>query len=194
MRTRRIRFFALSFLLFSIGCLLVQQNASAQDELNQEPGVFRSDKIEMTVRAGYGKLEVNNWQGSWTPFRISIANQGEPIAGKLVVFTKGSSNQNSQGREFVKEIQLPTGSRQFHEISAFLDSSEDIEVNLVSNDKTLATTSVKIDRQFRNNNQLEVAVIDNDSTALNNITNMQISRTSSRLPFQKVTPENSPKQ
>lgn len=193
MTNRRIRFFALSLVLFSIICPLVQHSTSAQDEVNQEPGVFRSDKIEMIVKAGYGKLEVNSWQGSWTPFRISIANQGEPISGKLVVLAKGSSNQNSQGREFVKEIQLPTGSRQFHEISTFLNSSEDVEVSLVSNDKTFATTTVKIDRQFGNDNQIEVAVIDNDSTALNNITNMQIPRTSSRLPFQKVTPENTPK-
>ena len=193
MRNRRIRFFALSFVLFSITCSLVQQGTSAQDEVNQEPGVFRSDKIEMIVKAGYGKLEVNSWLGSWTPFRISITNQGEAIAGKLVVLTKGSSNQNSQGREFVKEIQLPTGSRQFHEISAFLNSGEDIEVSLVSNEKPLATTSLKIERQFGNDNQIEVAIIDNDSTALNNITNMQISRTSSRPPFQKVTPENTPK-
>jgi hypothetical protein len=193
MLTRRIRFITLSFVVLSIACSFLQRSVDAQDLTPQEPGVFRSDKLEMIVKAGYGKLEVNSWLGSWTPFRISIANQGEPIAGKLVVLAKGSSNQNLQGREFVKEIQLPTGSRQYHEISAFLNSGEDIEVSIVSNDKTVATTTVKIDRQFGNDNQIEVAVIDNDSTALNNITNMLIPRTSSRLPFQKVTSENSPK-
>ena len=193
MLNRRIRFFALLFVLFSLTCSLIQKSASAQDSANQEPGVFRSDKIEMIVKAGYGKLEVSNWQGTWAPFRISIANQGEPISGKLVVLTTNSSNQSAQGREFVKEIQLPTGSRQSHEIAAFISSGADIEVNLVANDKTIASTTVKIDRQFGGDNELTVAVVDNDSTALNNITNMQIPRTSSRLPFQKVTPENSPK-
>jgi hypothetical protein len=193
MFNRQIRLFTLSFVLFSLACCLIQRSASAQDLTNQEPGVFRSDKIEMIVKAGYGKLEVSNWQGTWSPFRISIANQGEPISGKLVVLTTNSSNQSAQGREFTKEIQLPTGSRQFHEIAVFLSSGADIDVNLVANGKTIASTTMKIDRQFGGDNELTIAVIDNDSTTLNNITNMQIPRTSSRLPFQKVTPENSPK-
>lgn len=193
MLKRRIKLFAPVLVLLFIVTSLLQKNVSAQEELNQEPGIFRSDKIEMIVKAGFGKLEVNSWTGCWTPFRISIANQGEAITGKLSVLCK-TSNQNSQNRAFVKDIQLPTGSRQQHEISAFLSSSEDVEVNLISGGKTIASTLVKVDRQFGNDSQLSVAVIDNDSTTLNSITNMQIPRTNSRLPFQKVTPENSTQQ
>jgi hypothetical protein len=193
MRNRRIRFFALSLVLLSSACWLIQKSVSAQDQATPEPGVFRSDKIEMTVKAGFGQLEISSWQGNWTPFRITIANSGEPITGKLVVLTTNASNQTAQGREFSKDIQLPTGSRQFHEIAAFLNSGTDIEVNLVANGQILASTPVKIDRQSGGDNEITVVVIDNDSTALNLITNMQIPRTSSRLPFQKVTPENAPK-
>lgn len=193
MLNRRIRFFTLSFVLFLLACSVIQRSASAQDLATQEPGVFRSDKIEMVVKAGFGKLEITSWQGTWAPFRISIANQGEPISGKLVVQTTNSGSQTSQGREFVKEIQLPTGSRQFHEIAAFITPNSDIAVNLVASGKTIASTTIQIDRQVGGDNSITVAVVDNDSTALNSITNMQISRTVSRLPFQKVTTENSPK-
>lgn len=186
-------FFKLALALFLLLASTLQQTASAQDDLGLEPGVFRSEKLEMIVKAGFGKLEVSRWSGNWTAIRISIANQGEPINGKLVVISN-ASNQNTQGREFVKPVQLPTGSRQFHEISAFLTSGEDVEVSLLANDKMVATTTLKVERQFSNDNQLKIAVIDNDSTTLNNITNMQIPLTSSRLPFQKVTAENSPQQ
>ncbi|HEX8091431.1 MAG TPA: hypothetical protein VF762_21435, partial [Blastocatellia bacterium] len=98
---------------------------SAQEGAGAETGVFRTNDFEMTVKAGFSKLEVNNWMGSWVPFRITVANQGDPIIGKLIVHCESQNGPTPQVREYVKEIQLPTGSRQLHEVAAFLNSGED---------------------------------------------------------------------
>src|SRR5262245_45748114 len=85
-------------------------------ETGSETGVARAENLEMVVRAGFGRLSVNNWTGSWVPFRINITNQGPPLNGRLIVHCESAANPNPQVREYVKDLQLPTGSRQLHEI------------------------------------------------------------------------------
>lgn len=192
MLNRAIRFLCFSLVLFSIGLSLPLSPTEAQTE--QEPGVFRSDKLEMFVKAGFGKLEVNSWQGTWTPFRVSLANFGEQIVGRLVIASQSAANQNAQGRKFVKDIQLATGARQLHEIPVYLNGGADVDVTLESGGRTIAKTSLPVERQTGYNDQLAIAVVDNDSTTLNNISAMMLTNRNNnqtpRAPFEKVTPEN----
>lgn len=151
-------------------------------------GVARAENLEMVVRAGFGRLEVSNWTGSWVPFRVSIMNQGPPIAGRLIVHCESSPNPNPQVREYLKEIQLPTGSRQFHEIAAFLNSGENPIVRLQSGDRVIAETRVNVERSYGMSDQLEIAVVDTDSTALNNIASAELIRAPNRAPFKRASP------
>ncbi|HSQ19044.1 MAG TPA: hypothetical protein VLR92_01590, partial [Blastocatellia bacterium] len=151
-------------------------------------GVARAENLEMVVRAGFGRLEVSNWTGSWVPFRVSIMNQGPPIAGRLIVHCESSPNPNPQVREYLKEVQLPTGSRQFHEIAAFLNSGESPIVRLQSGDRVIAETRVNVERSYGMSDQLEIAVVDTDSTALNNIASAELIRAPNRAPFKSAAP------
>jgi hypothetical protein len=161
-----------------------QGNGGAEKENGgAETGVFRTDTFEMTVKAGFSKLEVNNWMGSWVPFRVTIVNQGPPINGRLVVHCESQPNPTVQVREYVKEIQLPTGSRQLHEIAAFLNSGEDPVVRIQTSSGIVAEAPVRVERSYGWSDQLEIGVIDIDSTALNNITSSEIARSQNREPF-----------
>lgn len=165
---------------------MVSREVSAQESGGSETDVAHSDNLEMTVRAGFGRLEVSNWSGSWVPFRISVANQGPPVTGRLVVHCESSPNPNPQVREYVKEIQLPTGSHQLHEIAAFLNSGESPIVRLQSEDRVIVETRITVERSYGVSDQLEIAVIDTDSTALNNISSTEIIRSPNRVPFRNA--------
>ena len=142
----------------------------------------------MVVRAGFGRLEVSNWTGSWVPFRISLSNQGPPISGRLIVHCQSSPNPNPQVREYVKEVKLPTGARQFHEIAAFLNSGESPVVRLQSGDRVVAETRVNVERSYMLSDQLMIAVLDTESTALNNISSAEVLRVPNRAPFKSAAP------
>jgi hypothetical protein len=183
---------ARGFIIFSVAlcfigaCYLAAPAARAQENGAPEPGVARAENIEMIVRAGFGRLAVSNWTGSWVPFRISLSNQGPPISGRLVVHCESSPNPNPQVREYVKDIQLPTGSRQLHEIAAFLNSGEGPIVRIQSGDHVIAETQIPVERSFGMSDQLEIAVVDTDSTALNNISSAEVIRTPNRVPFRSA--------
>jgi hypothetical protein len=159
------------------------RGVKAQGSPQQESGVARNENIEIIVKAGFGRLEVNHWNGSWVPFRITLSNQGPAINGRLVVHCESSPNPTPQVREYVKEIQLPTGSHQLHEIAAFLNSGENPIVRVQSGDRILIETPVSVQRSFGWSDQLEIAVVDTDATALNNIASAQVVRQPSREPF-----------
>lgn len=165
---------------------LVTREVSAQESAASETGVARGDNLEMIVRAGFGRLEVSNWTGSWVPFRISVTNQGPPITGRLVVHCESSPSPNPQVREYVKEIQLPTGSRQLHEIAAYLNSGESPIVRIQSDDRVIVETRIVVERSYGASDQLEIAVIDTDSTALNNISSTEVIRSPNRVPFRNA--------
>jgi hypothetical protein len=168
--------------------LIDSLTVSAQDAPPEEPaserGVVRAGDVEMIVKAGFNRLDVNSNTGGWVPFRIMVSNQGETISGRLVVRSESPSNPNKQVREFVKDVQLPTGSRQLHHISAFLNSGSGPEVKLVTNDnQEIAKLTLNIDRHMWTSDQLEIAVVDTDPTTLNNITSTEIVRSPLREPF-----------
>jgi len=163
----------------------ITSRVGAQDA--PEPGVARNENLEISVKAGFGKLDVNSWNGGWFPFRITLVNQGPPVTGRLVVHCESEPNPTSQVREYIKEIQLPTGSRQLHEIAAFLNSGQDPIIRLIANDRTLIETTIPVQRVFGFSNQLEIAVVDVDTTALNNIASTPIVRQPGHDPF-KVGP------
>lgn len=178
--------------------LLDSSTVSAQDAPPQEPaperGVVRAGDVEMVVKAGFNRLDVNSNTGGWVPFRITVSNQGEAISGRLVVRGESPSNPNKQVREFVKDVQLPSGSRQLHHISAFLNSGSGPEVKLVTNDnEEIAKITLNIDRHMWTSDQLEIAVVDTDPTTLNNITAIEIVRSPLREPF-KFGPFTDPSQ
>ncbi|HSB12567.1 MAG TPA: hypothetical protein VLM38_23965 [Blastocatellia bacterium] len=177
---------AIVFAVISAAWLLTR-GVQAQEDLPAETGIFRTENLEMTVRAGFGRLEVSNWMGSWVPFRISLTNQGPPITGRLIVHCESSPNPTAQVREYVKEIQLPTGSRQLHEIAAYLNSNQSPVVRLQSAGRVIAEASVRVDRTYGMSDQLEIGVIDRDSTSLNNISSTEILRAPGRAPFKSAT-------
>ncbi|HEY7913898.1 MAG TPA: hypothetical protein VIG62_18445 [Blastocatellia bacterium] len=176
---------ALAFALV-LACLMpLIKSVSAQNEGNGngETGVFRSENLEMTVKAGFGKLVVSSWNGTWAPFRITLVNQGPPITGKLVVRTESTPNPSSQVREYVKEVQLATGSRQLHEVPAFVNSGESPSVRLEAGGETIAQASVQVDRAQGGSDQLEILVVDTEATTLNSITSAEINLSVPRRPF-----------
>ncbi|HXG64895.1 MAG TPA: hypothetical protein VNO70_07285, partial [Blastocatellia bacterium] len=182
-RKKKWRLWLPALIAFAISGAVLERAAGAQNGAAQEPGAFRSENLQMLVKAGYGGLEVNYMSGNWAPFRITLENHGRPITGSLVVRAEASSNPNPTYREFVKDIQLPTGSRQFHEIAAYVQRGEDPVVRLVSGDEVIAETSVHVERSYYNSDRLEIAVVDADSTALNNIASAPIARPTNRQPF-----------
>lgn len=184
--TRALVLFVLSLVVIA-GVEALNGPVAAQENGAAEPGVVRVENFEMSVRAGFGRLEVSNWTGGWVPFRISLANQGPPIIGRLIVHCESSPNPNPQVREYVKEIQLPTGSRQLHEIAAYLNSGESPIVRVESNDRVLAETRVTVERSYGISDQLEIAVVDTDTTALNNISSVEVIRAANRVPFTNST-------
>jgi hypothetical protein len=160
----------------------------AQENPAPETGIARSGDFEMIVRAGFGRLEVSNWTGSWVPFRMSLSNLGPPISGRLIVHCESSPNPNPQVREYVKEIQLPTGTRQLHEIAAFLNSGESPIVRVQSGDRVVVETRVSVERSYMLSDQLMIAVVDTESTSLNNISSAEIIRVPNRAPFRSAAP------
>lgn len=166
---------------------LSTRGANAQSNPAAESGVTRNDNLELMVNAGFGRLEVNHWNGSWIPFRIAVTNHGPAINGRLVVHCESNPNPTPQAREYVKDIQLATGSRQLHEISAFLNSGENPIVRIMSDDRVLIEATVAVQRSFGWSDQLEIGVVDTDSTALNNIASAQVWRQPNRDPF-KIGP------
>jgi hypothetical protein len=175
------------------------RTARAQDDPPLSLGVYRSEALEMAVKAGFGRLEISGWNGSWAPFRITLTNNGDALTGRLVVRAQSSQGPNPTFREFVKHVQLPTGSRQLHEIAAFLNSGADAEVTLVSNDNVVARAVVPISRSSFGGEQLEIAVVDTEATTLNNIASTEIVRPPNREPFNRrlrtetpADPEQSP--
>jgi hypothetical protein len=182
-RSRQLAFF-LALALIGSASLIGLSRASAQ-ETTPDQGVARTGDLEVVVRAGFGRIDVNYYSGSWVPFRISLANQGEPITGRLVVRTESAPSPKSQVREFVKDIQLPTASRQLHEIPVYLNSGhKDPEVSVIADGETIATTTVKVERNSGEN--LNVAVVDTDSTTLNNISSVEIARPTNRQVFKST--------
>ncbi|GEM_PF-1760675 len=180
------RFLVIFLILLSFAVPFLDSRSFAQPD---EAGV------ELVASAGFGGLEVNYGGGGWAPFRIQVANQGESIVGRLAVLSKSSQGQTTPARAYVKDVQLPTGSRQFHEIAAYINTNEDVDVQLVSQNKIIAATTVKVERQTGyGNDNVRVAVVDNDSTTLNNISALQLAPNPNRLPFEKVTLQNTPTQ
>lgn len=190
-RSRRAGAFAVVVVtgsLLAAASLLHAREVVAQENPAAETGIARSGDFEMMVRAGFGRLEVSTWTGSWVPFRISLSNQGPPISGRLIVHCESSRDPNPQVREYVKEVQLPTGAQQIHEIAAFLNSGQSPVVSIQSGDRVVAQTQVSVERGYMLSDQLMIAVIDTDSTALNNISSAEIIRVPNRTPFKSAAP------
>ena len=175
--------FALALVFAASSTLFILRPVKAQDNAPAEPGVARNENLEVIVKAGFGRLEVNHWNGSWVPFRITISNQGPPITGRLVIHCESDANPTPQVREYVKEIQLPTGSHQLHEMAAFLNSAESPKVSVYSGDNAVIEVVIPVQRSFGYSDQLEIAVVDRDATALNNIASAPIVRQPHREPL-----------
>ncbi|HKY06475.1 MAG TPA: hypothetical protein VJQ56_16375, partial [Blastocatellia bacterium] len=166
------------------------QTDERQAEGNSGVAEARADGVEMTVKAGFGRVFVHVLNGTWVPFRIAVANQGEAVNGRLIVRVETDQGPSQQYREFVKEVQLPTGSRQYHEISALLSSDEPCKVQLVSGDTVIAEATLNVQGQWGLSDEMEIGVVDTDATTLNNITSTEIFRTPNRLPFSNTTRPN----
>ena len=190
-RFGKTRFLALSLILGALlGAAAVviptaMPGVHAQEAQPAGSGVFHSDTLEMTVKAGFDRVEASSWTGSWAPFRITLANQGDPISGTLIIRAESSQGPNPSFRQFAKDIQLPTGSRQTHEIAVFLNTGADVEVTLVSDDRVVARATVPVTRTSLGWEQLDIAVVDTEATTLNNIASTEIARPLNREPFSR---------
>ncbi len=173
--------------VFLVAVVRGSMSAHAQESGAAGVGSARVDNLEMNVRAGFGRLSISSWTGSWVPFRISLSNQGPPISGRLVVHCESTASPTPQVREYVKQIQLPTGSHQLHEIAAFLNSGEAPIVRLEADDAVITEMRVTVERSYSISDQLEIAVIDTDTTTLNNISQAEIIRLPNRAPFKSFS-------
>ena len=133
---RRAAAVALALVLVGAASLLMTYRVGAQaTPTPADSGTASNGELEIAVKAGFGRLEVNSWNGAWVPFRITVANQGPAIAGRLVVHTESNNNgPTPQSRDFVKDIQLPTGAHQAHEIAAYINSGENPTVRVTAGD------------------------------------------------------------
>jgi hypothetical protein len=175
---------ALALVMIGAASFFAARHVGAQNTpAPADSGTASNGELEIAVKAGFGRLEVNSWNGAWVPFRITVANQGPAIAGRLIVHTESNNGPTPQAREFVKEIQLATGSHQSHEIAAYINSGENPTVRITSGDHVLIETAVQVQRNYGWSDQLEIAVVDTDPTALNNISQAQIQQQPIRAPF-----------
>jgi len=164
----------------------------AQDTDVLSPDTVRNGGLEMAVKAGYGKITISSFAGSWIPFRITISNRGEPLSGRLVVRTESPPSPNAQVREYVKDVQLPTGSRQLHEIAGFVNSNhKDTEIVLIADGAEVVKTTVRVDRVSWSSEELQMGVVDTDQTALNNISSIEVMRPQNRPLFKAGTKSDS---
>jgi hypothetical protein len=187
-KTRRLLRFVQFVAFGTVIAALNTASAYSQALPASSTSTVHQGDLTLSVSAGVGKVEISYFSGAWVPFRISISNQGPAIAGRLVVRCPSSDGPSQQFREYLKEVQVPTGSEQFHEIAAFVSSGEDAQVRLVTIDgEVAAETAVKIERTY-GISDLEVAVVDSDQTALGNIAQTTIDKTPNRPPFGKRTP------
>src|SRR4051812_29102496 len=147
---RRTAIIALALVVIGAGAFLTAHAVGAQNTpAPAETGTASNGELEIAVKAGFGRLEVNSWNGAWVPFRITVVNQGPAIVGRLIVHTESNTNgPTSQAREFVKEIQLPTGARQSHEISAYINSGENPKVRIQSGDQVVIEATVPVQRNY----------------------------------------------
>jgi hypothetical protein len=174
----------LALVVLGAAALLIAHGVGAQNPpAPVDSGTASNGDLEIAVKAGFGRLEVNSWNGAWVPFRITLANQGPALAGRLIVHTESNNGPTPQAREFVKEIQLPTGAHQLHEIAAYINSGENPWVRVTSGDRVLIETTVQVQRNYGYSDQLEIAVVDTDPTAMNNISQTQIQQQPIREPF-----------
>jgi hypothetical protein len=103
------------------------------------------------------------------------------------VRAESDPNPSTQLREFVKPVQLPTGSNQLHEIAVFLNSgNKEPEIMLMNGEDPVASTTVKVERNYGLNDELAVAVVDTDQTTLNSISSKEIFRQPNRPPFKSA--------
>jgi len=182
--TRHAALIVLALVVLGAASLFSARGVGAQNPPAQaDSGTASNGELEIAVKAGFGRLEVNSWNGAWVPFRITVANQGPAIVGRLVVHTESSNGPTPQAREFVKEIQLPTGAHQSHEIAAYINSGENPSVRVTAGDRVLIETTVQVQRNYGYSDQLDIAVVDTDPTALNNISQTQIQQQPIREPF-----------
>src|SRR5215475_13501544 len=168
------------------GALPIAGRASAQEDLHEAPGDAGALGLDINVKAGFGKLEVSYWSGYWTPFRITITNQGPPVIGKLVVKCPSSDGPNPQYREYSKDVRIPTASRQTHEMTVFVSASDDPRVQVVAGDQVVAEAAVKVGRTYGLENQLDVLVVDNEQSALAGMASVTVERQPNRPPFGKA--------
>jgi hypothetical protein len=193
-RARRVTVAALALVMIVAASVFVTRRVGAQPTAAPvETGTASNEGLEIAVKAAFGRLEINSWSGVWVPFRITIINQGPPVTGRLIVHTESNNNgPSSSPREFVKDVQLPTGANQSHEITAFINSGENPIVRIMSGDRVLVETTVAVQRNWMSD-QLEVGVVDTDPTALNNISQSPVQQQPIREPF-KLGPRSSPQQ
>src|SRR5262245_5755862 len=149
-------------------------------------GAFRGDNLELKVRAGFGALAVNPFSGGWTPFRISVSNQGPPVIGRLVVQCQANDLPSPQMREYVKPVQIATGADQLFEIPAYMSSAEDAHVMLIGSDGVVARIAVNVERSNWSN--LNIVVVDTDSSALSGVNQTLVTRAPNRPPFGRRPP------
>lgn len=149
-------------------------------------GAFRGDNLEVRVRAGFGSVAASPFSSGWIPFRISVSNQGPPISGKLVVQCRMDDNPSPQMREYVRPVQIATGSDQLFEIPAYLSNDEDAHVILIGSDGVVARIPINVDRSNWSN--LEIVVVDTDSAALSGINQTLVTRAPNRPPFGRRPP------
>src|SRR5437868_581527 len=113
-RARQATIIALTLVMIVAASVFITRRVGAQSTpAPAESGTASNDGLEITVRAAFGRLEVNSWNGVWVPFRITITNQGPAVTGRLIVHTESNNNgPTGSPREFIKDIQLPTGANQ----------------------------------------------------------------------------------
>ncbi|HXG93526.1 MAG TPA: hypothetical protein VNN73_14350 [Blastocatellia bacterium] len=181
--------FSLALVFLLAASLLVVRPVGAQDASRSDAGAVHSEDFEMIVKAGFVRLEVNGREGNWVPFRITLSNQGQPINGRLVVHCENPTGPTPIVREYISPVNLPTGSVKSIEIAAFLNSWQNPIVRLIADDgRVVAETALSIVGSSSSRaNPLDILVVDNDPTALNNINATQISRAPNREPFKSMS-------
>jgi hypothetical protein len=141
--------------------------------------------VLLQCTAGFGdtspgsSYSVPRHLGDWVPFRIRILNAGPDASGTLAVVVHDYSGTATR---YEKRIDLPAGAQQAHEILARVVGANKAPAVAFEVD---GTRVAEIEVQFSKSagDQLRLGVVDNEATALNDISSVSVDANDARRPF-----------
>lgn len=135
--------------------------------------------VRLSAHVGLGELGPRYDWDSWAPVRVAVANDGPMVAGTLVV--KARTFRGTESR-YERRVELPTGSRRVVELVIHHSGGDAPTVELEVDGDVIASEKVGV-ASGAGYGDMRVLVVDTQTTALNDITSVQVDLSSTRRAF-----------